>query len=447
MRRRAALWRGIPYRARQCLPSLWRLALVAAVGVTLGVSGCGKEKTSPGPDLTPPNAITDLQAISPTPTSIQLSWTAPGDDGTSGTASQYDIRYSTKPFTESDWDTMTNRSDAPSPQVSGTREILVVTGFSAASAYYFGLKTSDDALNWSDLSNIMSCMPTAYSVDTTWGGSGGGPGQFALSRGLGVSQAGIVYVADTFNNRIQKFEMDGTLLAVWDSLDIDVGELGNPDGVAVDGFGNVYVADTGHNRILKLTSEGDLIREWRGEGSGEGEFYNPQAVAADGLGKVYVVDTNNHRIQKFGATGRFVTMWGGYGSGDGEFSYPRGAATDGEGNVYVADTGNNRVQKFTGHGDFVTKWGKLGSGDGEFDYPRRIAITTSGRIYVADSNNNRIQEFIVEGDSVVFVAKWGGDGADDGEFDQPNDIGVDDAGLVYVLDTSNHRVQTFRLTR
>ena len=199
----------------------------------------------------------------------------------------------------------------------------------------------------------------------------------------------------------RKFSPDGIFMTNWGfegaepwNPPSEDGQFYYPRGVAVDRSGNVYVADTGNNRIQKFSPWGWFLTKWGSEGSGDGQFENPSGVAVDGSGNVYVADTDNHRIQKFSSDGVFLTKWGGSkGSGDGQFDYPRGIAVDGNGNVYVADTGNHRIQKFNSEGVFLTKWGSYGSEDGQFDYPQGVAVDRSGNVYVADSRNNRIQKF------------------------------------------------------
>jgi len=70
--------------------------------------------------------------------------------------------------------------------------------------------------------------------------------------------------------------------------------------VAVDSVGNVYVADTYNHRMQKFDSDGNFLTMWGSSGVGEGQFYYPSGVAVDSAGNVYVADTYNHRIQKFG---------------------------------------------------------------------------------------------------------------------------------------------------
>ncbi len=93
----------------------------------------GIEITVTGLDTIPPAAVTDLSATSPTANSLTLIWTVPGDDGNSGTAAQYDIRYSNSPIiTEAGWDAATQVADELAPKMAGSTETFVVSGLGPA---------------------------------------------------------------------------------------------------------------------------------------------------------------------------------------------------------------------------------------------------------------------------------------------------------------------------
>jgi chitodextrinase len=100
------------------------------------------------------------------PTSVQLTWTAPGDDGNVGTASQYDLRYSTSPINESNFSSASRWLSAPTPAAAGTQQTTTVTGLQPNTTYYFALKTADDASNWSGISNVVS-RTTPQAPDVT----------------------------------------------------------------------------------------------------------------------------------------------------------------------------------------------------------------------------------------------------------------------------------------
>ena len=138
------------------------LTLMGAVALCLG-GGCGGDDDGgPAPDTTPPAAVADLSVAAVTDSSATLEWEAPGDNGTSGTASEYDIRYATSLITEQNWSTADSVAAPPTPQAAGSEETFTVDGLSDGTLYYFALKTVDDASNWSELSNVAS--------DTTGGG-------------------------------------------------------------------------------------------------------------------------------------------------------------------------------------------------------------------------------------------------------------------------------------
>ena len=77
------------------------------------------------------------------------------------------------------------------------------------------------------------------------------------------------------------------------------GKFRYPYGIAADANGNIYVADTYNDRIQKFDSAGMYLSQWGTGGSGNSEFSYPQGIAADANGNIYVADSNNSRIQKF----------------------------------------------------------------------------------------------------------------------------------------------------
>jgi tripartite motif-containing protein 71 len=266
------------------------------------------------------------------------------------------------------------------------------------------------------------------------------PWYFDNPTGIAVDGSGNVFVADSLNNRIQKFDANGNFITKWGSEGTGNGQLKSPEGIAVDSSGNVYVADTCNDRIQKFDSYGSFVTNWGCEGTGDGEFDWPLGIAVDSSGYVFVADSFNDRIQKFDANGNFITKWGSEGTGNGQFKYPQGIAVDSSGNVYVADTRNDRIQKFDANGNFITKWGSEGTGNGQFNHPNGIAVDSSGNVFVADTYNYQIQKFDANGN---FITKWGSSGTGNGQFDYPIGIAVDSSGYVFVADTWNHRIQKF----
>lgn len=108
------------------------------------------------PDIIPPNDITDLAVSNPSTSSLDISWTAPGDDDNVGTATSYDIRYSDSPINDGNWDSAVQVSNEPTPGPAGTNENMTVPGLLSNVTYYFAMKTSDEVPNVSGLSNVAS---------------------------------------------------------------------------------------------------------------------------------------------------------------------------------------------------------------------------------------------------------------------------------------------------
>ena len=101
--------------------------------------------------------MSNLAAGSPTSSSVALTWTAPGDDGTTGTATTYDVRYRTGgAVVTTNWASASQATGEPTPHVAGTGESFTVGGLSASTTYYFGLETADEVPNWSAISNSPS---------------------------------------------------------------------------------------------------------------------------------------------------------------------------------------------------------------------------------------------------------------------------------------------------
>lgn len=114
-------------------------------------------------DVVPPATVTDLDANpGEAPGEIRLTWTAPGDDGASGTASAYIIKVGSTAFTAGNFDAAADIDrwiTEPHPLPGGTPETLYVFGLDPDSTWHFALKTQDDVPNTSAISNDASSLP------------------------------------------------------------------------------------------------------------------------------------------------------------------------------------------------------------------------------------------------------------------------------------------------
>jgi len=132
------------------------------------------------------------------------------------------------------------------------------------------------------------------------GAIGGKPGadlgEFSYPTYVAVDAKGFVYVSDTLNSRVQKFDPDGKFVTSFGQLGTNWGEFDKPKGVAVDSFGNLYVADSGWSNVQIFNPKGQVLLFFGGRGPVPGMLKNPLAVAIDSKNRIYVGDYLNHRV-------------------------------------------------------------------------------------------------------------------------------------------------------
>ncbi len=126
------------------------------------------------------------------------------------------------------------------------------------------------------------------------GGTGTGPGQFDGIWGVSTDSAGNVYVADTFNQRIQKLDANGAFVAQWQTAGEDA--FMKPTGVFVDATDVVHVCDSVAETVYRFDVDGALLERWYLPDI-LGEPSEPEDIVTDETGEhVYLVEVLNHRV-------------------------------------------------------------------------------------------------------------------------------------------------------
>ena len=265
----------------------------------------------------------------------------------------------------------------------------------------------------------------------TFGGKGEGEAQFAKTLFMAFGPDGTVYVTDTDNFRIQKFNEMGEF-----AYDIQMEAESKfrfikPTAIAIGTDSSIYVMDWMFVEISdanlqevqgpKIFNYGPCIHKFDAQGvfvasypiqdlnqrikplesaapgldaDGNYALVIPQGntkreflLATDVHNNLYVCDSDvpNKLIVKLDTNGKIVARYFLQQPGTGHIAHPADMAVDETGNLYVVDENGHRVLKYSTHGKFERAFGKYGDATGEFIAPFRIVALTDGTLLIADT--------------------------------------------------------------
>lgn len=240
---------------------------------------------------------------------------------------------------------------------------------------------------------------------------GNRPGQFSLPVGITVDSSGGVYVVDQGNSRVQQFRPDGTFVRAWGTRGMGEGQFGDsgyllgPTGILA-ARGSVWVADTWNHRIQQFNADGVFIRAWGEFVNTEGSrarsdqsptgFFGPRGIAVGPDGNLYITDTGNKRVVVYTPDGQFVRQWGQAGTGPADLDEPVGIAVSPAGRVYVADVRNSRVQVFDLQGKPLRRWTVSGwAREGRSE--AYLALDRAGSLFATDPAERAVLKFSADG--------------------------------------------------
>ncbi|MGQ0638194.1 MAG: 6-bladed beta-propeller [Nitrososphaerota archaeon] len=263
--------------------------------------------------------------------------------------------------------------------------------------------------------------------------------KFKNPRGIAIDSEDNVYVVDSGNSQIKKFDSTGKFLLSWGSSGIGHGQFKNPSGIFADQK-YIYVADTGNARIQKFDRDGNFVYSWGAFGDEPGMFRTPVALAASKLGNLFVSDSGQNKILVFDSNGQYKDEIRSLLTVAAKFPSTNYITFDSKNNFYIVVSDDNRVLQFSDIGTFIKSFGTSGEREGQFNKPSSIAIDSRGNLYVTDTDNHRIQKFDSDG---KFLASWGSLGSGPVQFKEPFGMAVDSKNNVYVVDRANNNVQKF----
>ena len=228
---------------------------------------------------------------------------------------------------------------------------------------------------------------------------------------IAIDAAGNLYVTEQ-NSVIRKITPAGVVSSIAYGI-----FYSDPSGLVVDGAGNLFVADTFDNIIQKVTSDG-VVTTYAGTG-GKGTdngpalsatFDRPVDIVLDKAGNLYVAEAEDYLIRKISSDGIVSTYAGNGNQGadngaalSASFGYPYALTLDNAGNLYVVDQANNNIRKITPNGVVSTYAGNesIGATNGaalssSFSLLQGIAMDASGSFYVTEGGNDDIRKIALK---------------------------------------------------
>lgn len=322
----------------------------------------------------------------------------------------------------------------------------------------------------------------------SFGGSGSGPGELREPHGIAFYD-GVVYVADSGNDRIQLYGDNGVFIATLEIKSAPENEkakknklpyeLKKPGGLDIDGEGHIHVFD-GETSMIKVYSQyGVFLRHLTLKGKPAGF-----RVAADGT---YVIDLSSYTIQKFDFSGKLRFYFGSKGKGRSQFQGIAGLALHDNDRIAIGDNikgvanlfqlesaeapalaqrelartsvrslrSNKLASRNVAYGqgalyavqaekNVIVRF-KQGEAEERIALPKEVkagamTVDTDGTLWLIDKGKLRILHLDQSGTQ---LAAFGSEGSGAGQLDEPSDIAISSSGVIFVADPGNAWVQAF----
>jgi len=263
-----------------------------------------------------------------------------------------------------------------------------------------------------------------------------------------------IYIADTWNNRIVKWKLDGGS---------DHGQIvagGNGEGNKIDqlNWPTDMILDEKNKSLIISDYRNRRVVRWSLENPNGDKEILIENIKCWGLmmnenGDLFVSDQENDAVKRWrkgeiGGKGTIVAGGNGKGNQLNQLNEPTYIFVDREETVYVSDQSNNRVLKWLkGANEGIVVAGGHGPGNSsnQLNYPQGLVVNEVGDIYVADFGNNRIMCWSAGSKEGRVIVGGNGYGEGSNQFNFPIGLSFDVENNLYVADYGNHRIQRFRI--
>ncbi|CAF1204105.1 unnamed protein product [Adineta steineri] len=318
----------------------------------------------------------------------------------------------------------------------------VTTELSSTSSSSPTTATSDKNMKWKQ------------NADTIAGGPEAGPASNKLRNPCGIyvdSDDLSIYIADTNNHRIVKWESDsnnGVVIAGGNGPGEGMNQLETPADVILDKEKKyLIICDRGNRRVMKWSLQNNQDQQiWIRD-------ISCWSLAMDNNGDLYVSNAAKREVRRWkqgDSEGIVVAGGNGQGTALNQLNQPNYIFVDDDHSVYVADTFNNRVMKWkknANEGILIASGQISNENHNTMVKPIGVIVDHMGNIYVSMTENNQITRWSPGATEGVPVVGEKESGTGSTQLKNPKDLSFDRHGNLYVVDTENHRIQKFDVDR
>jgi streptogramin lyase len=298
--------------------------------------------------------------------------------------------------------------------------------------------------------------------------SGSDNSHFDEPRSIAFDSAGLMYIADRYNHRIQVYNVSGatpiysTTIGVTGISGTDNAHFNEPVQIAFDSTGYLYVVDKNNYRVQRCVYSSSWscslffgVTGVPGTDTSHLSQWWVNGIVIKGS-DLFIADTANNRVLKCNLSG-ICSLFAGAsntssGTDNSHLFYPDDVAVDSAGNVYVSDSSNSRIQKFTSSGGAAID--TLGTTQvpyvpdaSRYNTPFGMAVGSDGSLIMTEYAGYRLAKLNAAGVPQWTVGQagvwmWNADNTHFGDlYNGPMAVAVNNSGLIYVADTGSHRVQ------